>query len=57
MLAGGLDGNPAPALAARLAELFPYGAVDVQPGAGRFPWLDDPARFAERVERFLATGG
>ncbi|MFB0631497.1 alpha/beta fold hydrolase [Streptomyces sp. AB3(2024)] len=57
VLAGGLDGHPAPALAARLAALFPHGAVDVQPGAGHFPWLDDPARFAERVERFLATGG
>ncbi|MFE9216823.1 alpha/beta fold hydrolase [Streptomyces lavendulae] len=56
VLAGDLDGNPAPALAARLAALFPHGALDVLPGGGHYPWLDDPARFAGRVERFLATG-
>ncbi|MFJ4315176.1 alpha/beta fold hydrolase [Streptomyces lavendulae] len=56
VLAGDLDGNPAPALAARLAALYPHGALDVQPGGGHYPWLDDPARFAGRVERFLATG-
>lgn len=56
VLAGELDGNPPPALAARIAELFPAGLLDVQPGAAHFPWLDDAARFAERVERFLATG-
>ncbi|MGR4879676.1 alpha/beta fold hydrolase [Streptomyces sp. LARHCF249] len=56
VLAGELDGNPRPALAARLAELFPRGAVDVQPQACHFPWLDDPAGFAGRVERFLSAG-
>ncbi|MBT2459448.1 alpha/beta fold hydrolase [Streptomyces sp. ISL-86] len=56
VLAGEVDGNPDPALAARIAELFPRGAVDVQPGAGHFPWLDDAAWFAARLERFLATG-
>ncbi|UQX04838.1 alpha/beta hydrolase [Streptomyces sp. RerS4] len=56
VLAGELDGNPPPAHAARLAELFPHGLIDVQPGASHFPWLDDPAWFAARVERFLAAG-
>ncbi|MCX5195098.1 alpha/beta hydrolase [Streptomyces sp. NBC_00249] len=56
VLAGALDNNPPPALAGRIAELFPNGTTDVQPGAAHFPWLDDPARFAARVERFLATG-
>ncbi|MFD9411415.1 alpha/beta fold hydrolase [Streptomyces sp. NPDC059989] len=56
VLAAELDGNPPPALAAELATLFPRGAVDVQPQACHFPWLDDPAWFAERVERFLASG-
>ncbi|MFD7259849.1 alpha/beta fold hydrolase [Streptomyces sp. NPDC059874] len=56
VLAGELDGNPCPALAGQLAELFPRGAVDVQPGAGHFPWLDDAVWFSDRVERFLASG-
>uniref|UniRef100_A0AAU2JKQ3 Alpha/beta hydrolase n=1 Tax=Streptomyces sp. NBC_00049 TaxID=2903617 RepID=A0AAU2JKQ3_9ACTN len=56
VLAAELDGNPDPVLAARIAALFPQGAVDVQPGAGHFPWLDDAAWFAARVERFLASG-
>ncbi|MFI7174277.1 MULTISPECIES: alpha/beta fold hydrolase [Streptomyces] len=41
---------------ARLAALFPRGSVDVQPRAGHFPWPDDAAWFAARVERFLAAG-
>ncbi|MFI5863386.1 alpha/beta fold hydrolase [Streptomyces sp. NPDC051546] len=56
VLAGELDSNPSPALAARLAELFARGAVDVQGGGGHFPWLDEPQWFTARVERFLATG-
>lgn len=56
VLAGELDGNPRPALAARLAELFPRGVVDVQAAACHFPWLDDPAGFVGRVERFLSAG-
>ncbi|MCX4776354.1 alpha/beta fold hydrolase [Streptomyces sp. NBC_01264] len=56
VLAGELDSNPSPALAARLAELFAHGVVDVQSGGGHFPWLDEPRWFAARVERFLAHG-
>lgn len=56
VLAAELDGNPCPALAARLAALFPQGTVDVQPRACHFPWLDDPEWFAGRVERFLSAG-
>ncbi|MEU9300849.1 alpha/beta hydrolase [Streptomyces sp. NPDC048269] len=56
VLAAELDGNPNPALAAELATLFPRGAVDVQPQACHFPWLDDPEWFAARVERFLSSG-
>ncbi|MFJ8017798.1 alpha/beta fold hydrolase [Streptomyces sp. NPDC096339] len=56
VLAGGLDGNPRPALAGQLAELFPRGVLDVQPGAVHFPWLDDAVWFTSRVERFLASG-
>ncbi|WP_330294958.1 alpha/beta fold hydrolase [Streptomyces sp. NBC_00503] len=56
VLAGELDGNPRPALAAGLAELFPHGITDVQPGGGHFPWLDDADWFSARIERFLDTG-
>ncbi|MCY0935621.1 alpha/beta fold hydrolase [Streptomyces sp. H34-S4] len=56
VLAGELDTNPSPALAARLAELFAHGVADVQRGAGHFPWLDEAPWFAARVERFLRTG-
>ncbi|MEU6312892.1 alpha/beta hydrolase [Streptomyces sp. NPDC047014] len=56
VLAGAWDGNPPPALAARIADAFPAGLLDVLPATAHFPWLDDPAAFAERVERFLATG-
>ncbi|MEV7612729.1 alpha/beta hydrolase [Streptomyces sp. NPDC089799] len=57
VLAGEFDGNPPPVLAAEIAAVFPRGAVAVQPGAAHFPFLDDPAWFAARAERFLATGG
>ncbi|GHD72207.1 alpha/beta fold hydrolase [Streptomyces goshikiensis] len=56
VLAGELDGYPAPGLAAELAELFVRGTAEIQTGAGHFPWLDDAEWFAARVERFLATG-
>lgn len=56
VLAGELDSNPSPALAARLERLFARGVVDVQRGGGHFPWLDGAPWFAVRVERFLATG-
>ncbi|WP_405495895.1 alpha/beta fold hydrolase [Streptomyces sp. NBC_00096] len=56
VLAGELDSNPSPTLAARLAELFARGVADVQPGGAHFPWLDDGNWFAARVERFLTTG-
>ncbi|MGW1531505.1 alpha/beta fold hydrolase [Streptomyces aureus] len=53
VLAGELDLNsPAPAMA-EVAALFPHAELVVQPGAGHFPWLDDPARFAATTEAFL----
>jgi pimeloyl-ACP methyl ester carboxylesterase len=33
--------------------LFPKAELTVQPGAGHFPWLDDPVRFSGTVETFL----
>ncbi|MFE6336445.1 alpha/beta fold hydrolase [Streptomyces sp. NPDC057798] len=53
VLAGELDGAPNPALAHRTADVFPHAEVAVQPGAGHFPWLDDPEWFAQCVGGFL----
>lgn len=51
--AGELDGGPRPDLARRAAEAFPEAEVAVQPGAGHYPWLDDPEWFVRRVLAFL----
>jgi pimeloyl-ACP methyl ester carboxylesterase len=52
--AGELDFGPTPALAAEAARLFPRAEVAVQPGAGHFPWLDDPAWFTGALAAFLS---
>ncbi|AQS72383.1 alpha/beta fold hydrolase [Streptomyces pactum] len=56
VLAGELDGGPRPELARRCADVFPHAEVAVQPGAGHYPWLDDPQWFVRRVVEFLAQG-
>jgi pimeloyl-ACP methyl ester carboxylesterase len=57
VLAGELDGSPRPDVARRAADVFPNAEVAVQPGAGHYPWLDDPECFARRVTAFLDAGG
>ncbi|MGI5423424.1 alpha/beta fold hydrolase [Streptomyces sp. CA-179760] len=54
VLAGEVDGGPRPGLARHAAEAFPAGEFAVQPGAGHYPWLDDPAWFVRRVTAFLS---
>ncbi|MFD5231562.1 alpha/beta fold hydrolase [Streptomyces qaidamensis] len=54
VLAGGVDGGPSPALARRAAQAFPAAEFAVQPGAGHYPWLDDPDRFVRRVADFFS---
>jgi pimeloyl-ACP methyl ester carboxylesterase len=54
VLAGELDSGPLPRVAATVTELFPRAELVVQPGAGHFPWVDDPERFARTVADFLA---
>ncbi|MEU2749871.1 alpha/beta hydrolase [Streptomyces collinus] len=54
VLAGGVDGGPSPALARQSAQAFPAAEFAVQPGAGHYPWLDDPDRFVRRVAGFFA---
>jgi len=54
LYAGEADPLVPPALAEQAAPLFSNATVVVQPGAGHFPWIDDPAAFAAAVNSFLA---
>lgn len=53
-IAGELDGGPLPRVAAAITEMFPQAELAVQPGAGHYPWLDDPLHFRRTVETFLS---
>jgi pimeloyl-ACP methyl ester carboxylesterase len=52
--AGDLDPVSTPETAAAGARSFPVATVTVQPGAGHFPWLDEPAFFTAAVTSFLS---
>ncbi|MET8851971.1 alpha/beta hydrolase [Amycolatopsis sp. NPDC004625] len=54
VLAGELDWIASPAVAARLAAVFPDGRAVVLPGAAHYPWLDDAPAFVSAVGGFLA---
>ncbi|GAB2859094.1 alpha/beta fold hydrolase [Lentzea nigeriaca] len=54
MLAGEVDATPSPAAARQAAQLFQRCDVVVQPGAGHYPWQDDPAFFRNAIADFLA---
>jgi proline iminopeptidase len=56
VLAGGLDLQRPPRVAAEFAALFPAAQLVVQPGAGHYPWLDDADRFVSAVTAFLDDG-
>lgn len=51
--AGEVEIGPTAELAAEAAGLFPGWELTVQPGAGHYPWLDDPAWFTARLLAFL----
>lgn len=53
LLAGATDLNTPPDVAAEYAGLFPNAELVVQPGAGHYPWLDDPDRFVATTATFL----
>ncbi|MEV4177411.1 alpha/beta hydrolase [Nonomuraea sp. NPDC049709] len=53
LLAGEVDLNTPPSVAAELATLFPGAHLVVQPGAGHFPWHDDAGRFVATTAAFL----
>ncbi|MFD6973159.1 alpha/beta fold hydrolase [Streptomyces sp. NPDC059949] len=53
LLAGEFDLNSPPRSVAECAALFPDATLVVQPGAGHYPWLDDPDRFVATTAAFL----
>jgi proline iminopeptidase len=56
VLAGSADLQRPPAVLAEFAALFPAAQLVVQPGAGHYPWLDDPDWFVPAVAAFLDDG-
>jgi proline iminopeptidase len=56
VLAGDVDLQRPPRVAAEFAALFPAGQLVVQPAAGHYPWLDDADQFVSAVTAFLDDG-
>ena len=54
VIGGSLDLQRPPAVTAEYAALFANARLVVQPGAGHFPWLDDPGQFVAAVTEFLS---
>lgn len=52
VIGGSLDLQRPPAVTAEYAALFRTARLVVQPGAGHFPWLDDPGQFVSAVIEF-----
>ena len=55
LVAGEVDLNSPPAMVAEMAGLLPGAVLEVQAGAGHFPWLDDAAVFTAAVDGFLRS--
>jgi pimeloyl-ACP methyl ester carboxylesterase len=53
LLAGQYDVALPPKIATDYAALFAEAGLAVQPAAGHYPWLDDPAWFTRTIEAFL----
>ena len=53
MYAGEVEIGPTAELTAEAVGLFPGWELTVQPGAGHYPWLDDPAWFTAALLAFL----
>jgi proline iminopeptidase len=53
VIGGSLDLQRPPTVTTEYAELFANSRLVVQPGAGHFPWLDDPGQFVFAVTQFL----
>jgi pimeloyl-ACP methyl ester carboxylesterase len=50
---GGVEISPTPELAAEAVALFSGWELKVRPGAGHYPWLDDPTWFTSALLAFL----
>jgi proline iminopeptidase len=50
---GGVEISPTPELAAEAVALYPGWKLEVRPGAGHYPWLDDPTWFTSTLLAFL----
>ncbi len=53
MYVGEVEIGPTPELVAEAVALFPGWELRVHPGAGHYPWLDDPAWFTSTLMDFL----
>ncbi|MER5890360.1 alpha/beta hydrolase [Streptomyces sp. NPDC001941] len=53
LLTGEYDLNSPPEPTAECAALLPRATLHVQPGAGHYPWLDDPRAFVTAVADFV----
>jgi pimeloyl-ACP methyl ester carboxylesterase len=53
VLGGSVDLQRPPAVLAEFTGLFPAGRLSIQPGAGHYPWLDEPGWFTAAVTAFL----
>jgi len=53
VIGGAVDLQRPPAVTAEYTALFGNARLVVQPGAGHFPWLDDPGQFVATVTGFL----
>jgi proline iminopeptidase len=54
VLVGERDMSAPPQVVAELAALFPNATLVTQPGAGHYPWLDDPTWFTQAITANLA---
>ena len=54
VLAGEVDLNSPPSAMAEVAAAYGAGSLVVQPGAGHFPWVDDPEAFVATLADVLA---
>jgi proline iminopeptidase len=55
LYAGDLDPLVTPAMISEAAQFFGNPATMTQPGAGHFPWIDDPAAFTAAISSFLTA--
>jgi proline iminopeptidase len=53
LIAGEVDISAPPRVVSEYAALFSGAQVITQPGAGHYPWLDDPERFTSAIAAFL----